>query len=203
MKILCIGKNYADHAAEMGGTVPSKPMIFMKPSSALLVNNKPLYYPDFTKNLHYEGEIVLKIKKNGKHVEEKFAHKYYDEIAFGFDFTARDLQAQCKENGHPWEIAKSFDNSAGLSPFLRLDELEDPAQIRFQTIKNGEVVQNGNTVDLFFSFNQIISYASKFFKLQIGDYIFTGTPAGVGPVEIGDRLEGRIEGHKMIHCEIK
>lgn len=203
MKIICIGRNYADHAAEMGSSVPTKPLVFIKPPSALLVNNKPLYYPEFTKDLHYEGEIVLKISKNGKYIDPKFADSYYDEIAFGFDFTARDLQAQCKEKGHPWEIAKGFDNSAGLSPFVSLNDLSDKEHIRFRTVLNGETVQSGNTKYLIFSFAELISYVSKFFKLQMGDLIYTGTPAGVGPLKIGDQLHGFIEDREMIECEIK
>jgi len=209
MKIFCIGRNYADHAKEMNNTVPKKPMIFMKPMSAVLINNKPLYYPEFTKNLHYEAEIVLKITKNGKHVEEKFAHKYYDQIAFGIDFTARDVQKECKEKGHPWEIAKGFDGSGGLSEFISLDQVDKNA-IKFHLKKNGEIVQQGNTKDLIFSFDRLISYISTIFKVQTGDIIYTGTPAGVGPVQIGDTLEGFIETNlpdktfvKMIKCDIK
>ena len=181
----------------------------MKPMSALLINNKPLYYPEFTKDLHYEAEIVLKITKNGKHVEEKFAHKYYHEIALGIDFTARDIQAECKKKGHPWEIAKGFDGSGVLSEFISLDRVDKEA-IKFHLKKNGEVVQQGNTKDLIFSFDYLISYLSTIFKIQTGDIIYTGTPAGVGPVQIGDTLEGFIETNlpektsvKMIKCDIK
>ncbi len=206
MKIICIGRNYIDHAKELNNPVPKKPMVFMKPPSALLVNDKPLYYPDFTENLHYEGEIVLKICKNGRHVQPEFAHNYYNEIAFGIDFTARDLQSKCKEKGHPWEIAKGFDGSAAVSPFVSIDNVNRQA-IEFQMKKNGEVVQHGNTKDLIFTFEHIITYVSKFFKLQMGDLIFTGTPAGVGPVVIGDVLEGTIflkdQERQMITCEIK
>lgn len=203
MKIICVGRNYAAHASEMGSDVPEVPMLFMKPPSALLVNNKPLYYPDFTKNLHYEGEIVLKMAKNGRHIDINHAHNYYSEIAFGFDFTARDLQAQCKQSGTPWEIAKGFDNSAGLSPFVSLESLKDSNEIKFRTVLNGHTVQAGDTKDLIFSFDHIISYASRFFKIQIGDLIYTGTPAGVGPLKIGDLLEGYIEEQKLIECEIR
>jgi len=203
MKIICIGRNYSDHAKELNNPVPTKPLIFMKPPSALLVKNKPMYIPDFTKNLHYEAEIVLKVCKNGKHVQAEFAKKYYKEIAFGIDFTARDLQDQCKAKGHPWEIAKAFDNSAALSEFISLKKVNQAAGIKFQMKKNGEVVQDGNTKDLIFDFDFLICYVSKFFKLQMGDYIFTGTPAGVGPVQIGDRLEGFIEEEKLMDCNIK
>jgi len=203
MKIICIGRNYSDHAKELNNPVPTKPLIFMKPPSALLIKNKPMYIPDFTKNLHYEAEIVLKVCKNGKHVQAEFAKKYYKEIAFGIDFTARDLQDQCKAKGHPWEIAKAFDNSAALSEFISLEKVNQAAGIKFQMKKNGEVVQDGNTQDLIFDFDFLICYVSKFFKLQMGDYIFTGTPAGVGPVQIGDRLEGFIEEEKLMDCNIK
>jgi 2-keto-4-pentenoate hydratase/2-oxohepta-3-ene-1,7-dioic acid hydratase in catechol pathway len=209
MKIICIGRNYVDHAKELNNPVPKQPLVFIKPSSALLVNNKPLYYPEFTKNLHYEAEIVLKICKNGKAVQTKFAHKYYKEIAFGIDFTARDLQAKCKEKGHPWEIAKAFDGSAALSEFISIEEVNREA-IEFQMKKNDEVVQNGNTKDLIFSFDVLIAYVSKYFKLQMGDFIFTGTPAGVGAVKIGDKLEGFINLNakkdnwkSMLTCQIR
>jgi 2-keto-4-pentenoate hydratase/2-oxohepta-3-ene-1,7-dioic acid hydratase in catechol pathway len=202
MKIFCIGRNYVDHAKEMNNPVPKQPLIFMKPPSALLVNDKPFYYPEFTKELHYEAEIVLKICRNGRHVQSQFAPKYYDQVAFGIDFTARDLQRKCKEKGHPWEIAKGFDGSAPVSRFINLDEL-DPEGISFSLKKNGEVVQNGNTCDLIFSFDYLITYISQFFRLHQGDMLFTGTPVGVGPVQIGDILEGSIEGKHLLSCEIK
>ena len=191
MKIICIGRNYADHAKELNNPVPKKPVVFMKPPSALLVNNKPLYYPEFTQDLHHEIEVVLKIAKNGRHVQPEFARDYYEEIALGIDFTARDLQQKCKEKGHPWEIAKGFDGSAVLSPFVSIDKVNRSA-IEFELRKNDQLVQHGNTKDLLFSFEDIICYVSKFFKLQMGDLIYTGTPAGVGPVQIGDRLDGFI-----------
>ena len=203
MKIICVGRNYAAHAAELGNEVPEDPILFMKPPSALLVNNKPLYYPEFTSDLHYEGELVLRICKNGKYIAPEFAAGYYTEIGFGFDFTARDLQAACKKAGRPWEIAKGFDNSAALSKFIPLDSLANPDGISFRTVLNGKVVQEGNTRDLIFSFEQVISYASRYFKIQTGDLVFTGTPSGVGPVQIGDVLEGYIEDRKMIRCEIR
>ena len=162
-----------------------------------------MYIPDFTKNLHYEAEIVLKICKNGKYVQPAFAKKYFKEIAFGIDFTARDIQDQCKAKGHPWEIAKAFDNSAALSEFISLGNVNQEEGIKFQMKKNGEVVQDGNTKDLIFDFNFLICYVSKFFKLQMGDMIFTGTPAGVGPVEIGDHLEGFVDGEKLMDCQIR
>ena len=202
MKIICIGRNYRDHAKELNNPVPTKPLIFMKPPSALLVNNKPLYHPEFTENIHYEAEIVLKVCKNGKHVQPEFAKRYYQEIAFGIDFTARDLQNQLKEKGHPWEIAKGFDGSAAVSEFMPLANVKGES-VKFQMKKNNEVVQDGDTSDLIFDFDFIITYVSKFFKLQMGDYIFTGTPAGVGPVKVGDVLEGFIENQQMMRCEIK
>jgi len=203
MKIFCIGRNYRDHAKELNNPVPKKPLVFMKPPSALLVNNKPFYYPEFTKDLHYELEIVLKISKNGRHVQKEFASGYYDQVGLGIDFTARDIQAQCKEKGHPWEIAKGFDNSAALSKFVNISDIANKDAIKFQMKKNGELVQDGNTADLIFDFDHLIVYLSQFFKLQQGDVIYTGTPAGVGPVKIGDLLEGYLEGDKLLETSIK
>ena len=207
MKIICIGRNYAEHAKELNNPVPERPVVFLKPASALLVNDKPLYYPEFTEDLHHELEIVLRLGKNGKYVQPEFADDYYTEIGLGIDFTARDLQSELKAKGQPWEIAKGFDGSAVLGQFVPLTEIPDPAAIEFELRKNGEVVQAGNTRDLLFSFNRIIVYVSQFFKLQMGDLIFTGTPAGVGPVQVGDTLEGFLRttsGLKpLLHCEIK
>ncbi len=207
MKIICIGRNYADHAKELNNPVPEKPLVFMKPSTALLINNKPLYYPEFTKDLHYEVEVVLKICRNGKHVEEKFGHKYFTEITLGIDFTARDVQRQCKAKGHPWELAKAFDHSAALGALQPLENFDQNA-IEFGLMKNGEVVQHGNTKDLIFPFEHLISYTSRFFKLHVGDFIYTGTPAGVGAVQIGDQLEGFFvdkngERKVVLECEVK
>ena len=203
MKIFCIGRNYVDHAKELNNPVPSEPLVFMKPSTALLVNNKPFYYPDFTQDLQYEGEIVLRIAKNGRSVQPEFASRYYDAVAFGIDFTARDVQDKLKSKGHPWEIAKGFDRSAPISRFVPLEELKDLKDIHFQLKKNGVVVQDGHTRDLIFTFDTLICHISKYFMLQKGDYVFTGTPAGVGPVQIGDVLEGSIEGVEMLRCAIK
>ena len=202
MKIFCVGRNYHEHAEELNNPVPDYPLIFMKPSTALLVNNKPLYYPTFTKDLQYEAEIVLKICKNGRHVLPAFASSYYDQIAFGIDFTARDIQNKLKEEGHPWELAKAFDNSAALSAFIPMEEMKSKT-IHFYLEKNEEVVQNGNTADLIFPFNYLITYLSQYFRLQEGDLIYTGTPAGVGPVAINDTLTGFIENRELLVCEIK
>jgi 2-keto-4-pentenoate hydratase/2-oxohepta-3-ene-1,7-dioic acid hydratase in catechol pathway len=203
MKIFCIGRNYADHAAEMGSSVPKQPMVFMKPPTALLINDKPFYYPDFSNEIHYETEIVLRISKNGKRVKPEFAHTYYDAIGLGLDMTARDLQQASKAKGHPWEIAKGFDNSAPISKFWRLDDFNDLASIKFSLEKNGEVVQRGDTANLIFSFSDLICHISKFFTIQHGDLIFTGTPAGVGPVSTGDTLLGMLEGREVLRCEIR
>jgi acylpyruvate hydrolase len=202
MKIFCIGRNYVEHAKELNNAVPTKPLIFMKPPTALLLENKPFYYPDFTKNLHYEVEIVLKISKNGKAIQPEFANRYYNKIAVGIDFTARDLQDELKAKGQPWELAKAFDNSAVLSDFVDLKDF-DASNIAFSMTKNGVTVQQGTTQDMIFSFDTIVSFLSKYFTLQQGDLIYTGTPAGVGPVKVGDRLEGFLEGKSMFVCEIK
>jgi acylpyruvate hydrolase len=204
MKIICVGRNYAAHAAELGNEVPEDPMLFMKPPTALLLNDKPLYYPDFSNDINYEGELVLKICKNGRHVQPEFADSYYESIGFGIDFTARDLQQKCKTAGHPWEIAKAWDHSAALSStFIPVSQLKDIKSIKFEMKLNGKVVQSGDSALMIHTFNKVICYASKFFKLQTGDYIFTGTPAGVGPVAKGDLLEGSIEGQPMLRCEIR
>lgn len=202
MKILCVGRNYAEHAKELNNPLPQSPMLFMKPATALLNQGKPFFYPDFSQDIHYELEVVLRICKNGRHIDPDFAGSYFDRIALGIDFTARDLQSRLKEKGHPWEIAKAFDHSAAVSPFVDLP-VDHQQGIRFELRKNGELVQSGNTADMIFSFNDLISYSSQFFKLQTGDYFFTGTPAGVGPVKVGDLLEGYLEGEKLLHCAIK
>ena len=202
MKIFCIGRNYEEHARELNNPVPAATVVFMKPSTALLLDGKPFYYPEFSQNIHYELELVLKICKNGKSVAEKFASAYYDKIGLGIDFTARDIQDICKQKGHPWEIAKSFDNSAVLGDFIPKTDLEGNS-ISFSLLKNGEQVQQGNSADMIFSFDAIISYISTYFTLQVGDLIYTGTPAGVGPVKTGDQLQGLLEGKKRLHCIIK
>jgi 2-keto-4-pentenoate hydratase/2-oxohepta-3-ene-1,7-dioic acid hydratase in catechol pathway len=207
MKIICIGRNYGAHAKELQNAVPEEPIVFMKPPTALLVNNKPLYYPSFTNDLHYEVEVIIKIGKNGKQIEPQFASEYIGEIGLGIDFTARDIQAKQKAKGLPWEIAKGFDHSAVLGDFKSLDAFPDPQSFEFQLFKNNELVQHGNTADCIFSFESLIVYVSTFFKLQMGDYIFTGTPSGVGPVAIGDKLEGkmhtRVGWESFFTCNIK
>jgi len=203
MKIICVGRNYADHAKELKNEIPSEPVIFMKPKNALLQNNHPFYYPEFTDNLHYECELVLRICKNGKHIQEKFADKYYDQLGVGIDFTARDLQDKQKQKGLPWEIAKAFDNSAVVGQFIPITPELDKKDINFCLYKNKQLAQQGNTKDLLFSFDFLIAYISKYFTLNIGDLVFTGTPAGVGPVEIGDKLEAFIENDSLLEFEIK
>lgn len=203
MKIICIGRNYANHAKEMNSAVPEVPMFFMKPDTALLPKKNPFFYPNFTKDLHFECELVIKITKLGKNISEKYAHEYYDHIGIGIDFTARDLQKKCKEKGHPWEIAKAFEHSAPLgNKFIPL-EGKDVNNINFRLEKNDEIVQQGNSSDMIFSFDELISYVSKFMTLKIGDLIFTGTPEGVGPVKIGDHLKGYIEDEQLLDLKIK
>ena len=201
MKIICIGRNYAEHAKEMKAELPSEPVFFMKPETALLKENE-FYLPDFTNDLHHEIELVLKICKTGKHIEEQFAHKYYDQIGLGIDFTARDIQTECKLKGLPWEKAKSFDNSAPIGKFENKTKFI-LNNINFSLTINGEQKQLGNSSDLIFSFDQIISFVSKFVSLKVGDLIYTGTPSGVGPVKIGDKLEGFINGVSYLTLYIK
>ena len=203
MKIICIGRNYAEHAKELNNAIPTEPVFFMKPDTALLKDGEPFYYPDITKDLHHEIEIVIKINKVGKHIDEQFAHKYYDEIGLGIDFTARDLQAECKAKGLPWEKAKAFDHSAPIGKFISKDKLGDLSEIEFELKINGQSRQVGNTKDLLFSFDQIISYVSKYVTLKVGDLIYTGTPSGVGAVEIGDKMQGYIKGDLFLDFEVK
>ena len=203
MKIICVGCNYPDHNTEMKHESVGEPLIFMKPDSALLRENKPFFIPDFSKQVEYEVELVVRINRLGKNISEKFASRYYEEVALGVDFTARDLQQRQRALGAPWEIAKAFDNSAVISDFIPLSTLANAQGISFSLSKNGVEVQRGNTRDMLFSVNQIIAYVSQFFTLKIGDLIYTGTPAGVGPVVIGDYLEGFIEGNKMLNFFVK
>lgn len=203
MKIIAIGRNYIDHAKELNNTLPEKPIFFLKPESALIRKNQPFFYPDFSSNIHYELEIVCKICKVGRNIEKKFAHRYYESIALGVDFTARDLQNECKEKGLPWEIAKAFDGSAPISEFVKLKNKDDINHIDFYLEKNGAKVQEANTDQMIFKMDELIAYVSQFMTLKIGDLIFTGTPAGVGPVRIGDRLTGYLQGKRMIDFYIK
>lgn len=203
MKIICIGRNYAEHAKELKNEVPTEPVFFMKPDTALLKDNEDFYYPEHTKDLHHEVEIVIKISKAGKHIEEKFAHKYYEEIGIGIDFTARDVQAKCKEKGLPWEIAKAFDGSAPIGKFLNKSTFADLNNIHFYLEVNDQLRQNGNTKDLLFSFDKVIAYVSKFITLKTGDLIYTGTPEGVAAVNIGDKLTCSIEGRNLLSFNVK
>ncbi len=203
MKIIAIGRNYAAHIEELNNERPSEPVIFLKPDTAVLRNNAPFYYPDFSNNIHFEVELLLKIGREGKYIEKGFAHKYYDEIGIGVDFTARDLQQKCKEKGLPWEIAKGFNGSAPISQFINKTNFDDLKNINFRLEVDGEEKQSGNSSLMLFDFDDIISYVSKFFTLKKGDIIFTGTPAGVGPVQIGNKLVAYIEGDKMLEIEIK
>ncbi len=203
MKIICIARNYADHAKELNSEVPSVPVFFMKPESSILLNDQPFFMPDFSTEVHYETEIVLKIIRLGKNIEKQFANRYYQEVGIGIDFTARDIQRDCIKNGNPWEISKGFDGAAALGKFIKKDKLPDPYSINFQLELNDKIVQKGNTKDLIFSFDDIIAYVSKFMTLKIGDLIYTGTPAGVGPVKIGDHLVGSVEGQVLLDFYVR
>ncbi|MGK0389293.1 MAG: acylpyruvate hydrolase [Maribacter sp.] len=202
MKIFCIGRNYVDHAKELNNPIPKKPLLFMKPDTALLIKKRPFFYPEFSQNIHYECEVVLKIGRVGKHIEPRFAYKYIEEVGLGIDFTARDVQAECKKKGHPWEIAKAFDQSAVLGSFVPYADWKDK-NIPFTLEKNGEMVQVGNSEDMIFDFATLISYISTMFTLKLGDLIYTGTPAGVGPVVIGDHLKGYLDGQQLLDVRIK
>lgn len=203
MKIIAIGRNYIEHAKELNNPVPEKPVLFLKPDTAVLKGNKPFYHPNFSNDIHHEIEIVLKICKEGKFIAEKFADKYFEEIGLGIDFTARDLQAKQKEKGLPWEIAKAFDNSAPISEFLPKTELGDLSNLDFELQINNQIKQHGNSAQMLFNFNQIISYASQFFTLKKGDLIFTGTPSGVSKINIGDQLKGYLNQKELLNFEIK
>ncbi|MBF6597448.1 MAG: fumarylacetoacetate hydrolase family protein [Fermentimonas sp.] len=204
MKIFAIGLNYDAHNKEMKRTFESdEPVLFMKPDTALLKDGKPFMLPDFSKEMHYETEIVIKINRLGKNIAMQFAHRYYDEITVGIDFTARDLQQKLKERGLPWEISKSFDNSAAIGKFIPKSEIEEIQNLNFHLDINGKTVQQGNTQDMIYSVDKIISYISIFFTLKIGDLIFTGTPSGIGPVAINDHLQGYIEDRKLLDFKVK
>jgi acylpyruvate hydrolase len=203
MKIIAIGRNYAEHAKELNNPVPTTPVIFMKPDTALLKDNKPFYHPDFSEDVHHEIELVLKVCKEGKHVDAKFAAGYYDEIGLGIDFTARDIQSKHKEKGLPWELAKGFDGSAPISKFVPKSQFADLYDLNLRLDVNGQTRQDGTTKDLLFPFESIIAFVSKYITLKQGDLIFTGTPPGVSKVAIGDHLEGYLQGEKMLDFWVK
>ncbi|WP_295792508.1 fumarylacetoacetate hydrolase family protein [Mucilaginibacter sp.] len=203
MKIIAIGRNYAEHAKELNNPVPGVPVIFMKPETALLKENKPFYHPDFSEDIHHEIEIVIKISKEGKHISEQFAQNYFEEVGLGVDFTARDIQSKHKEKGLPWELAKAFDGSAPVSSFVSKSQFADLKNINFKLDVNGETRQKGNTSHMLFSFEYIIAFVSKYITLKKGDLIYTGTPQGVGKVNVGDRLEGYLEDEKMLDFLVK
>ena len=203
MKIICIGRNYQDHINELKNKITKEPLFFLKPDTAIQPKGHPFFIPDFSNNIHYEVELVIKISKNGKNINEQFSNKYYEEIGLGIDLTARDIQQKCKELGHPWEKAKGFDGSAQIShKFINKSEL-DLNNINFKLEKNKKRVQNGNSKDMIYSFDYIISYVSKFYTLRAGDLIYTGTPAGVGKVEIGDKLVGYLNEEKILSVNIR
>lgn len=203
MKIFCVGRNFAAHAEELGNEIPDEPVIFMKPKSALLQPHAPFYYPEFTNELHYECELVLRISKNGKYIQEKFASKYYDAVTTGIDFTARDIQNELKAKGLPWEKAKAWDNSAVIGKWVTFAEVKNKKDINFGLYKNKELAQQGNSSGMIHNFDSIVAYISNFFSVNIGDVIFTGTPAGVGEAVVGDELEGFLEDVSMFKMEIK
>ncbi len=202
MKIICIGRNYVDHIEELGNERPESPVIFFKPDTSIIRKNAPFFLPAISEDVHHEVEVIVKIKAVGKSIAPKFAHKYYDELGLGIDFTARDLQSKAKGKGLPWDLAKGFDGSAPISKFISKDDF-DLDHLNFRLVKNGAVVQESNTSHMIYSVDEIISYVSKFITLKIGDIIFTGTPKGVGPVSIGDRLEGYIEDKKMLDFAVR
>ncbi len=202
MKIIGVGRNYAKHAKELGNEVPTEPVLFLMPDSAIVRKNEPFYYPDFSKDIHHEIEVVIRIDRVGKNIQKKFAHKYYSEIALGIDFTARDLQSIAKEKGLPWSLAKGFNGSLPIS-FYQDKTGYDLNNLSFSLKLNGNLVQEGNTSNVLFDFDELIAYCSKYFTLKKGDLIYTGTPAGVGPVQIGDRLEGYLEDQKLLDFEVR
>jgi len=204
MKIICIGRNYAKHAEELNNPIPDEPVVFLKPDTAILLKKHPFFIPEHSNEVHHEVEVVVKINRLGKHIEPRFAHKYYDEIGLGIDFTARDVQARCKEKGLPWEKAKAFDGSAAVSRFFKLSALNKPiTDIDFHLDINGSTVQKGNTKNMLFPVNEIIAHVSKYFTLKTGDLIFTGTPAGVGKVNRNDLLELYLEGERIFYFNVK
>ena len=203
MKIFCVGRNFAAHAEELGNDIPDEPVIFMKPKSALLQPHAPFYYPEFTNELHYECELVLRVSKNGKYIQDKFASKYYDAITTGIDFTARDIQNELKAKGLPWEKAKAWDNSAVIGKWVPLTEVKNKKEINFGLFKNGESVQKGNSSKMIHDFDSIVAYISNYFSVNIGDVIFTGTPAGVGELVVGDEMEAFLEDESLLALDVK
>ncbi|MCP4312583.1 MAG: fumarylacetoacetate hydrolase family protein [Bacteroidetes bacterium] len=203
MKIICIGRNYVAHAKELNNDVPTKPVFFMKPDSALVISNRPFFYPDFSNDVHHELEVVIRIDRLGRSIEERYADRYFSEVALGVDFTARDLQSEMKAKGLPWEIAKGFDYSAPVSEFFPVSKFSDIHDLSFRLDLNGKTVQDGSTALMIFSFEKIIAYVSRFMTLKTGDLIFTGTPAGVGPVSVNDHLEAYLEGEKLMDFPVK
>lgn len=203
MKIICVGRNYREHAAELNNPVPAKPLIFMKPDTALLRNNKDFYYPEFTKNLHYECEVVVRISREGKYLQEEFVPSYIDGIGLGIDFTARDIQDECKAKGLPWELAKGFNDSAPVSEMIAPDELPPLNDLRFTCAINGEIRQNGHTADMIFSLGTLIAFVTRYITVKKGDLIFTGTPVGVGAVQVNDHIEASLEGRKLLDFSIR
>lgn len=203
MKLICIGRNYAAHIEELKNERPTDPVIFLKPDTAILLKKQPFFIPDFSEDVHHEVEVLVKIDRIGKHIDKKFAHKYYNEIGLGIDFTARDLQAKLKEKGLPWEKAKSFDGAAVIGKWIDKSSLPEIQNLNFKLEKNGEVVQEANTSLMLWQIDEIIEYVSKYFSLKIGDIIFTGTPAGVGKVMAGDKLKGFLENKEMFSITIK
>jgi len=203
MKIICVGRNYADHAKELGNDIPDEPVIFMKPKSALLQSHTPFYYPEFSNELHYECELVLRVCKNGKYIQERHASNYYNGVTVGIDFTARDIQDELKKKGLPWEKAKAFDNSAAVGKFIDVTPTMNRKNINFSFYKNKELVQQGNSGDMIFSIDALIANISNYFSLNIGDLIFTGTPAGVGECVVGDLLEAYLEKDNLLSVEVK
>ena len=203
MKIICIGRNYIDHIKELSNQKPMNPVVFLKPDSSVIAKNQNFIIPSFSNEIHHEVELVIKINKVGKHIDKSFSHKYYDEIGLGIDFTARDIQNNLKEKGHPWEKSKAFDNSCMVGNFLKKEKLEDISKIEFSLKKNNEIVQSGCSNDMLWKIDELISYVSQYFTLKIGDLIFTGTPSGVSKVESGDILEGYISSIKMFTLKVK
>ena len=203
MKIICVGRNYVEHIQELNNETPDDPVIFLKPETAIPLKNEPFFYPEFSTDVHYEVEVLVKINRVGKNIDEKFAHKYYDEIGIGIDFTARDVQSTLKAKGLPWELAKAFNGSAPVSPFMPKTEFSNLQDLSFRLDVNGETRQLGNTSLMLFKIDYLISFVSRYFLLQQGDILFTGTPKGVGPVQVGDRLTAYIEDRKMLEIDVK